>query len=91
MHGVGDGADWIRTQFHEQFGAQGTYLLDLWHVSEYLAGAATVIQPKKAEQWRHRQQGRLLETRAAKFSERWPLMWNLKTRKKHLCGQPIAI
>lgn len=65
VHGVGDGADWITTQFHEQFGAQGSYLLDLWHVSEYLAGAATVIQPKKAEQWRHRQQGRLLENKSS--------------------------
>jgi hypothetical protein len=66
VHGVGDGADWITTQFGEQFGEQGTYLLDFWHVSEYLAGAATVIQPKKAVQWRHRQQGRLLENKSNK-------------------------
>lgn len=64
VHGVGDGADWITTQFHEQFGRHGRYLLDFWHVSEYLAAAATVIQPKKAEQWRHRQQGRLLENKS---------------------------
>lgn len=64
VHGVGDGADWITTQFREQFGDQGTYLLDFWHVSEYLAGAATVIQPKNAVQWRHRQQGRLLENKS---------------------------
>jgi hypothetical protein len=64
VHGVGDGADWITTQFGEQFGDRGTYLLDFWHVSEYLAGAATVIQPKKAVEWRHRQQGRLLENKS---------------------------
>lgn len=64
VHGVGDGADWITTQFGEQFGDQGTYLLDFWHVSQYLAGAATVIQPKKAVEWRHRQQGRLLENKS---------------------------
>jgi len=63
VHGVGDGADWITTQFGEQFGDRGTYLLDFWHVSEYLAGAATVIQPNKAVEWRHRQQGRLLENK----------------------------
>jgi len=61
VHGVGDGADWLTTQFGEQFGAQGQYLLDFWHVSEYLGAAANVIQPKKAQPWRRRQQGRLLE------------------------------
>lgn len=66
VHGVGDGADWITTQFHEQFGRQATYLLDFWHVSEYLAAAAQVIQPKKAHAWRHRQQGRLLENQSGK-------------------------
>ncbi len=66
VHGVGDGADWITTQFHEQLGDKGNYLLDFWHVSEYLAGAATVIQPKKSTQWRHRQQGWLLENKSAK-------------------------
>lgn len=64
VHGVGDGADWITTQFGEQFGEQGSYLLDFWHVSEYLAGAAKVIQPNKAVEWRHRQQGRLLENKS---------------------------
>lgn len=64
VHGVGDGADWITTQFREQFGDQGNYLLDFWHVSEYLAGAATIIDPKKAVEWRHRQQGRLLENKS---------------------------
>jgi len=40
VHGVGDGAGWINTQFTQHFGAHGSYLLDLWHVSEYIAGAA---------------------------------------------------
>lgn len=61
VHGVGDGAEWITTQFGEQFATQGRYLLDFWHVSEYLGAAAGVIQPKKAQAWRRRQQGRLLE------------------------------
>ncbi len=65
VHGVGDGAEWITTQFKEQFGGQGRYLVDFWHVSEYLAAAATVIQPKKATEWRHRQQGRLLENNSS--------------------------
>jgi hypothetical protein len=60
VHGVGDGADWLTTQFEEQFGGQGRYLLDFWHVSEYLGAAAAVIQPGQARQWRRRQQERLL-------------------------------
>ena len=60
-HGVGDGAEWLTTQFQEQFGAQGAYLVDFWHVSEYLGAAAAVIQPEQAQTWRRRQQGRLLE------------------------------
>ena len=43
---------------------QGRYLLDFWHVSEYLAAAAQVIQPPKPAAWRRRQQGRLLENKA---------------------------
>lgn len=61
VHGVGDGAGWIMTQFSEQFGRQGAYLLDFYHVSEYLAAAALqVAQPGQHQQWRGRQQDRLL-------------------------------
>ncbi len=63
VHGVGDGAEWILTQFQEQFGHQGTYLVDFYHVSEYLAAAAHVIHPKDPRGWRRRQQGRLLENK----------------------------
>jgi len=65
VHGVGDGAEWILTQFQEQFGGQGDYLVDFYHVSEYLAAAAVVIKPKDAHGWRRRQQGRLLENKIA--------------------------
>jgi hypothetical protein len=65
VHGVGDGAGWITTQFAEQFGRQGRYLLDFWHVSEYLGAAAMVIGPRRAEVWRRRQEGRLLENQVA--------------------------
>ena len=63
VHGVGDGAPWIVDKFQENFGEQGGYLLDFYHVSEYLAAAAEVIKPKQPEHWRQRQQGRLLENK----------------------------
>ena len=59
VHGVGDGAPWILTQFQEQFGTQGRYLVDFYHVSEYLAAAAAVIRPTHAATWRRQQQARL--------------------------------
>jgi hypothetical protein len=65
VHGVGDGAPWIVDKFQENFGGQGRYLLDFYHVSEYLAAAATVIKPKNPKHWRQRQQGRLLANTVA--------------------------
>ena len=66
VHGVGDGAPWILTQFQEQFGSRGTYLVDFYHVSEYLAAAAPAMAPAgKESEWRRRQQGRLLDNQVA--------------------------
>lgn len=59
VHGVGDGAGWIVNQFEEQFGEQGTFLVDFAHVSDYLAAAARVLRPQAPDGWRQRQQGRL--------------------------------
>lgn len=60
-HGVGDGAPWIAEKFKENF-PNGCYLLDFYHVSEYLARAALAIGGgKKARSWLRRQQGRLLQ------------------------------
>ena len=39
VHAVGDGAPWIVGQVEEHFGAQGSYLIDFYHVCEYLAAA----------------------------------------------------
>lgn len=39
VHGVFDGAEWIRRRFEEQFGAHGDWLVDFFHLGEYLAEA----------------------------------------------------
>jgi hypothetical protein len=39
LHCVGDGAQWIADQIEVQFGAQGRFLVDLFHVCDYLAPA----------------------------------------------------
>jgi hypothetical protein len=67
VHGLGDGAPWIVDQFRETFGGQGSYLLDFYHVSEYLAQAATPIaRTGKEREWTRRQQGRLLNNQQRK-------------------------
>src|SRR5206468_3392829 len=45
------------------FGERGSYLLDFYHVSEYLSAAGEQIAPMDAGSWREQQQGRLKENR----------------------------
>lgn len=40
IHALGDGAPWIVEQARIQFGAQGRYTVDLYHVCDYLTAAA---------------------------------------------------
>lgn len=59
IHALGDGAEWIRLQTREVFQAQGTFLCDFYHVSQYLAAAAPVFRPDRPDGWRRTQQARL--------------------------------
>jgi hypothetical protein len=61
VHAVGDGAPWIVGQVEEQFAAQGSYLIDFYHVCEYLSAAAKAIVPDAAAQqaWMDGQKGAL--------------------------------
>jgi len=80
VHGVGDGAPWILQKFQDSFGGQGRYLLDFYHVSDYLAAAALAVAPAgKAKLWLRRQQGRLLDERLSSV---------LRALEKHL--EPIG-
>ena len=58
IHGVGDGADWIRLQSREVFRDQGRFLCDFFHVSEYLGAAAPTCRARCPEAWRRTQQQR---------------------------------
>lgn len=61
VHGLGDGAPWIAQQFKQRFGSQGSYLLDFYHVCDYLAAAAKAIesQPAAQQHWLDEQKHRL--------------------------------
>ncbi|HKP86853.1 MAG TPA: UPF0236 family protein [Blastocatellia bacterium] len=68
IHCVGDGAGWIVRQVEDRFGGQGSYLIDFYHVSEYLAKAAEAIS-RAPQAWRRRQQQRLKSNRVGKVLE----------------------
>lgn len=59
IHVVADGAGWIERICFETFEEDATFLLDFFHVSEYLADASSTIRPKKPAQWLRTQQKRL--------------------------------
>jgi hypothetical protein len=61
LHCVGDGAAWIESLAVRTFRSQADYLVDFYHVSQYLAKAAAVVVVKaeSAKAWLHRQQERL--------------------------------
>jgi hypothetical protein len=61
VHAVGDGAPWIVGQVEERFGTQGSYLIDFYHVCEYLGAAAKAIAPDAAalEAWMEAQKDAL--------------------------------
>lgn len=61
VHAVGDGAQWIADQVEDQFGAQGSYLLDFYHVCDYLSAAAKsiVADPAGQKTWMDEQKHRL--------------------------------
>lgn len=51
IHGVGDGAPWIAEQIDEQFGINGSYLIDFYHLCDYLAAAAPFCASQRKEEW----------------------------------------
>lgn len=51
VHCVGDGAVWIANQVEERFGSNGTYLIDFYHLCEYLSTAAPHCAPNEESLW----------------------------------------
>lgn len=62
VHAVGDGAAWIAAQIDERFGTQGQFLVDFYHVGEYLAAASRGCSPQP-QAWLETQKQRLKTNR----------------------------
>lgn len=63
VHCVGDGAVWIAHQVEEQFGANATYLIDFYHLCEYLCAAAHSCSPEHEKAWLEEQKALLKASR----------------------------
>ncbi len=68
VHVVGDGAGWIHRQVEERFGANGSFLVDFIHMSEYLSEAAKSFRDD-VRQWLRAQQARLKDNQAKQVLE----------------------
>jgi hypothetical protein len=65
IHGVSDGAAWIVEQLQQQFGKRATYLVDFYHLSEYLGAVASHFEGEAGRRWLRRQQQRLKNNQVA--------------------------
>lgn len=86
IHGVGDGAPWIYDQFDKQFGSNGAFLIDFYHVSEYLAQAALCCSPLNSTAWFHEQQRLLKENKVDSVLSSLESHINDPDKKEHSCG-----
>jgi hypothetical protein len=64
LHAVGDGAPWIANQLELQFGTRGRYLVDFFHLCEYLGEASKVCAPDHPQAWLDVQKDRLKANQA---------------------------
>jgi len=64
IHAVADGADWIANQYEMQFGTRCTFLVDFYHVCEYLAAAvnSTPMGLEERNRWLETQKQALRES-----------------------------
>ena len=61
LHCIGDGAPWIAEQVEQQFGSNASFLIDFYHLAQYLAEAAQCCQQNDSSTWLARQKKLILE------------------------------
>jgi hypothetical protein len=80
FHGVGDGASWITNQLDLRFGTRATYLVDFYHLCEYIASAAEVVAGEDKKAWIEEKKDWLKDNR-------WPDV--LTSLQPHLEGEKV--
>jgi hypothetical protein len=90
--GLGDGAKWIEDQMKRVFLKQVKYLVDFYHVSEYLSAAAEHSWNSEKEGWRKDNQELLRQSRVEevlqRISKRLPIDWE-KAEKNETEDTPV--
>jgi hypothetical protein len=93
IHGLGDGATWIDDQMKRVFGNQVKYLVDFYHISEYLANAAEHSWTSEKQVWLKKQQEHLKENRHEEvlkgIRQRLPQDWDTNKESRREKEQEI--
>lgn len=69
IHCVGDGATWIADQTERVFGLQADFLVDFYHLCDYLGAAAESISPEGKKVWLAEQKKKLKEGKISEVIE----------------------
>jgi hypothetical protein len=69
VHCVGDGAPWIFRQVNRVFGAQAEFLIDFYHLCEYLSSASKICAPDDYPNFFGRQKRLMKENRVSAVLE----------------------
>lgn len=85
IHFVGDGALWITDQTERVFGNKVTYVIDFFHLSQYLSEAALCIS-NEPQNWFHEQQRLMKENKADLVLQNLKEYLEDENREKHDCG-----
>jgi hypothetical protein len=80
FHCVGDGAPWITNQVDLRFGTQAIYLVDFFHLCEYVSRAAEVVAGEDKEAWIEEKKDWLKDNR-------WPDV--LKSLQPYVEGEKV--
>jgi hypothetical protein len=87
VHFVADGAAWILSQVEQHFGERANFLVDFYHLSEYLAAASALLGQPNNIIWMKQQQKRLkvnqptevikelTKLRSVRASDDWHSYW----------------
>ena len=81
LHCLGDGAKWIVRQVQAQFGKQARYLVNFYHVSEYLSEASQRIGGEESLKWLRKAQEKM------KSNE---VEWVLKQLSEHIEEETVG-
>lgn len=69
VHCVGDGAVWIASQVERMFGCNATFLIDFFHMCEYLGAASKICAPDDPAKWLKEQKENMKENSEIKVLE----------------------